>query len=327
MEIIILPTPDEVGRVAAAKIASVVAKKPSAVIGLATGSSPQGIYTDLQRRVRAGEISFAEARGFALDEYVGIPLEHPESYAAVIARDVVAPLGFDASRVRVPDGRAADLEFAAKEYDAAIRAAGGIDVQILGIGANGHIGFNEPTSSFASRTRIKTLAPSTRDANARFFDSPEQVPTHCMTQGLGTILEAREARPRRPGSDEGGGRGRCDRGAAQLLRARFGPAAARARDRRRRRGSRRRPAARRLLPLHVREQAGLAAVRVGRRRRLAQTPASWCGQTPASCSDAARALTRRRIRGRVDGCRASHAHAGVFRPGPVFRRARLRRGG
>ncbi|MBO9043068.1 glucosamine-6-phosphate deaminase [Curtobacterium flaccumfaciens] len=192
MEIIILPTPDEVGRVAAAKIASVVAKKPSAVIGLATGSSPQGIYTDLQRRVQVGEISFAEARGFALDEYVGIPLEHPESYAAVIARDVVAPLGFDASRVRVPDGRAADLEFAAKEYDAAIRAAGGIDVQILGIGANGHIGFNEPTSSFASRTRIKTLAPSTRDANARFFDSPEQVPTHCMTQGLGTILEARE---------------------------------------------------------------------------------------------------------------------------------------
>ncbi|UXN26207.1 glucosamine-6-phosphate deaminase [Curtobacterium flaccumfaciens] len=192
MEIIILPTPDEVGRVAAAKIVSVVAKKPSAVIGLATGSSPQGIYTDLQRRVQAGEISFAEARGFALDEYVGIPLAHPESYAAVIARDVVAPLGFDASRVRVPDGRAADLEFAAKEYDAAIRAAGGIDVQILGIGANGHIGFNEPTSSFASRTRIKTLAPSTRDANARFFDSPEQVPTHCMTQGLGTILEARE---------------------------------------------------------------------------------------------------------------------------------------
>ena len=192
MEIIILPTPDEVGRVAAAKIASVVAKKPSAVIGLATGSSPQGIYTDLQRRVQSGEISFAEARGFALDEYVGIPLEHPESYAAVIARDVVEPLGFDASRVRVPDGRAADLEFAAKEYDAAIRAAGGIDVQILGIGANGHIGFNEPTSSFASRTRIKTLAPSTRDANARFFDSPEQVPTHCMTQGLGTILEARE---------------------------------------------------------------------------------------------------------------------------------------
>lgn len=192
MEIIILPTPAEVGRVAAAKIASVVAKKPSAVIGVATGSSPQGIYADLKRRVDVGEISFAEARAFALDEYVGIPLEHPESYASVIQRDVIDPLGFEPSRVRVPDGRASDLEFAAKEYDAAIRAAGGVDVQILGIGANGHIGFNEPTSSFASRTRIKTLAPSTREANARFFDNLDQVPTHCMTQGLGTILDARE---------------------------------------------------------------------------------------------------------------------------------------
>jgi glucosamine-6-phosphate deaminase len=191
MEIIILRDAAEVGRVAAAKIASIVSRKPTAVVGLATGSSPQGIYTDLKRRVDAGEVSFAQARGFALDEYVGIPLDHPESYASVIQRDVVEPLGFDPSRVRVPDGRAADIEFAAKEYDAAIRAAGGIDVQILGIGANGHIGFNEPTSSFASRTRIKTLAPATREANARFFDSIDQVPTHCMTQGLGTILEAR----------------------------------------------------------------------------------------------------------------------------------------
>jgi glucosamine-6-phosphate deaminase len=192
VEVIIQSTAAEVGRVAAAKIASVVARKPAAVIGLATGSSPQRIYADLARRVREGEISFARARGFALDEYVGIPLEHPESYASVISRDVVVPLGFDPARVRVPDGRAADLEFASREYDAAIRAADGIDIQILGIGANGHIGFNEPTSSFASRTRIKTLAPRTRQDNARFFTSPDDVPTHCLTQGLGTILEARE---------------------------------------------------------------------------------------------------------------------------------------
>jgi len=190
MEIIIVPTPADVGRVAAAKVASVVALKPSAGIGLATGSSPQGIYIDLKRRVKAGEISFVDAHGFALDEYVGIPLDHPESYASVITRDVVIPLGFDPARVQVPDGRASDLESAARAYDAAIRAAGGIDVQILGIGTNGHIGFNEPTSSFASRTRIKTLAPLTRESNARFFDSVEQVPMHCMTQGLGTILEA-----------------------------------------------------------------------------------------------------------------------------------------
>jgi glucosamine-6-phosphate deaminase len=192
VEIIILPTAAEVGRVAAAKIASVAAKNPAPVIGLATGSSPLSIYADLARRVQAGEISFARARGFALDEYVGIPLDHPESYASVIRRTVVEPLGFDPARVRVPDGRAHDLEFASKEYDAAIRAAGGIDIQILGIGANGHIGFNEPTSSFASRTRIKTLAPRTRADNARFFDKPDEVPTHCLTQGLGTILEARE---------------------------------------------------------------------------------------------------------------------------------------
>lgn len=192
MEIVILPTPEEVGRVAAARIASIVRRKPTAVIGLATGSSPQGLYAALKRRVDADEISFTRARGFALDEYVGIPSEHPESYASVIARDVIVPLGFDPASVRVPDGRADDLEIAAKEYDAAIRAAGGVDVQILGIGANGHIGFNEPTSSFASRTRIKTLSPRTREDNARFFDASEQVPTHCMTQGVGTILDARE---------------------------------------------------------------------------------------------------------------------------------------
>ncbi len=185
-----MPTAADVGRVAASAISAVVARKPAAVIGLATGSSPLGIYTDLAERVAAGEISFAGARGFALDEYVGIPLEHPESYASVIARVVVGPLGFDPLRVRVPDGRAADLDFAAREYDAAIRAAGGIDVQILGLGSNGHIGFNEPTSSFASRTRVKTLAPATREANARFFPSIDEVPTHCVTQGLGTILEA-----------------------------------------------------------------------------------------------------------------------------------------
>jgi glucosamine-6-phosphate deaminase len=190
MEIVILPTAADVGYVAAAKIAAVISSRPTATIGLATGSSPQGIYRDLTRRVETGQISFEHARGFALDEYVGIPLDHPESYASIIDRDVVRPLGFDPARVQVPDGRAQDLDRAAKKYEADIQAAGGIDVQILGIGTNGHIGFNEPTSSFASRTRIKTLAPRTREDNARFFASLDEVPTHCMTQGLGTILDA-----------------------------------------------------------------------------------------------------------------------------------------
>ncbi|SFF50172.1 glucosamine-6-phosphate deaminase [Blastococcus tunisiensis] len=192
MEVIILPGAAEVGRFGADRIAAVVSRAPRAVLGLATGSSPQGIYAELARRVAAGTLDLSGVSGFALDEYVGIPADHPQSYAAVLDRDVVRPLGLAPSRVRVPDGRAPDLEAAAVDYDRAIAAVGGVDVQILGIGANGHIGFNEPTSSFASRTRIKTLAPRTRADNARFFASPEEVPTHCLTQGLGTILEARE---------------------------------------------------------------------------------------------------------------------------------------
>lgn len=192
MEIVILPDAAEVGRVAASKIAQTVASKPDAVIGLATGSSPLAIYAELARRVREDGLHFGRARGFALDEYVGIRADHPESYAQVIRREVVEPLGMDPSRVHVPDGRAADIEAACARYESDIRAAGGIDIQILGIGSNGHIGFNEPTSSFASRTRIKTLAPQTRADNARFFATADEVPTHCVTQGLGTIMDARE---------------------------------------------------------------------------------------------------------------------------------------
>lgn len=191
MEIIILPTPAEVGAAAARAVARVVERKRDAVIGLATGSSPLAIYAELARRVAAGELDFTATSAFALDEYVGIPIEHPQSYHSVIRTEVVEPLHLDPTRVHVPDGRAADIEAACADYERAIRDAGGIDIQILGIGANGHIGFNEPTSSFASRTRIKTLAPKTRADNARFFRSPDEVPTHCLTQGLGTIMDAR----------------------------------------------------------------------------------------------------------------------------------------
>jgi glucosamine-6-phosphate deaminase len=191
VEVIVLPGPDDVARVAADVVAGVVRRRPGAVLGLATGSSPVGVYAELARRVAAGEVDLSGVRGFALDEYVGLPAGHPESYAAVIERDVTGPLGLDPARVHVPDGRAADLEAAAEDYEQAIAAAGGVDVQLLGIGANGHIGFNEPTSSFGSRTRLKTLAPRTRADNARFFDSLNEVPMHCLTQGLGTILGAR----------------------------------------------------------------------------------------------------------------------------------------
>ncbi|MDQ1570401.1 MAG: glucosamine-6-phosphate deaminase [Actinomycetota bacterium] len=191
MEVIILPGATEVGEVAASLVADVVRANPAAVLGLATGSSPLGLYAALGRQVAEGDLSFSRASGFALDEYVGIPADHPQSYAAVIEREVVDLLQFRPSRVHVPDGRASDLNAACVRFEDDIRAAGGVDIQILGVGANGHIGFNEPTSSFASRTRVKTLAPKTIADNARFFEAASDVPIHCLTQGLGTIMDAR----------------------------------------------------------------------------------------------------------------------------------------
>jgi glucosamine-6-phosphate deaminase len=192
MEVVIMPSAAEVGLLAARKIARLVNGKPDTVLGLATGSSPLAIYAALADHVRDGTLDTSRVSGFALDEYVGIPAGHPESYASVIDREVTVPLRLDPERVHVPDGRADDLELACERYEDAIRAAGGVDLQILGIGANGHVGFNEPTSSFASRTRIKTLTERTRGDNARFFASADEVPTHCLTQGLGTISDARE---------------------------------------------------------------------------------------------------------------------------------------
>jgi glucosamine-6-phosphate deaminase len=133
----------------------------------------------------------SRVRGFALDEYVGIDPKHPESYRSVITREVVEPLGLNPDQIHVPNGAVEGIEHSGADYEAAIEAAGGVDLQILGIGTDGHIGFNEPGSSFASRTRVKTLTAQTREDNARFFDSIDQVPMHCMTQGLGTILQAR----------------------------------------------------------------------------------------------------------------------------------------
>ncbi|MCI2957184.1 glucosamine-6-phosphate deaminase [Agromyces atrinae] len=189
MELIILPSHD-VDAVAARLVADDLRAASPGVLGVATGSSPLGVYAALERMIAAGDLDLSRTRAFALDEYVGIPIDHPESYAAVIRREVVERLGMNPAFVRVPDGRADDLELACAEYEAAIRHAGGIDVQILGIGANGHIGFNEPSSSLASRTRVKTLTRATREANARFFDDVADVPTHCLTQGIGTILDA-----------------------------------------------------------------------------------------------------------------------------------------
>lgn len=186
-EVVFVDSAEHAGELVADAIAELVAAKPDAVLGLATGSTPLSAY----RALAARHLPLASVRGFALDEYVGLPPGHPQSYRAVITREAVVPLGLTPSFVRVPGDDGGPLEGAGERYERDIVEAGGVDLQLLGIGSTGHIGFNEPGSSFASLTRVKTLAARTRADNARFFDSPDDVPVHCLTQGLGTILRAR----------------------------------------------------------------------------------------------------------------------------------------
>jgi glucosamine-6-phosphate deaminase len=188
-EVVIVEDAAAAGALVADEIVRLIRDDPAVVLGLATGSTPLPVYEALRSRV--ADVDVSQVRGFALDEYVGIDPAHPESYRSVIAREVVEPLGLDPSRIRVPDGRTAGIEHAGVDYEAAIDAAGGVALQILGIGTDGHIGFNEPGSSFASITRVKTLTEQTREDNARFFPSIDDVPMHCITQGLGTILRAK----------------------------------------------------------------------------------------------------------------------------------------
>ena len=192
MEVVVLDDVREIGSVAADAIGALLERKPTAVLGLATGSSPLAIYDELAARHAAGLLSFERARGFTLDEYVGLAGDHPERYRTVIDTVFASRVDFAPGAVNGPDGSADDIPGACASYEAAIREAGGVDLQILGIGTDGHVAFNEPGSSLASRTRIKTLTRQTRMDNARFFgDDVDSVPTHCLTQGLGTIMEAR----------------------------------------------------------------------------------------------------------------------------------------
>jgi len=188
-EVVIVGSRQEAGALVADEIVRLVRARPDAVLGLATGSTPLPVYEAL--RSQLADVDVSQVRGFALDEYVGLDPAHPQSYRSVIAREVVGPLGLDPARVHVPDGSLGGIEDAGDAYERALAEAGGVDLQILGIGTDGHIGFNEPGSSFGSSTRVKTLTPQTRADNARFFDSVDEVPRHCITQGLGTILRAR----------------------------------------------------------------------------------------------------------------------------------------
>ncbi|SDC34791.1 glucosamine-6-phosphate deaminase [Nocardioides lianchengensis] len=192
MEVVPCPSVDALAALAADAVEALVRARPDAVLGLATGSSPLPVYRELVARHRAGAgPSYDAVSAFTLDEYVGLPLGHPESYRATIARELTDDLGLPPERVHGPDPAPDALPTAGERYERALQQAGGVDLQVLGIGTDGHLAFNEPGSSLASLTRIKTLTEQTRQDNARFFESPDEVPRHVLTQGLGTILRAR----------------------------------------------------------------------------------------------------------------------------------------
>lgn len=175
---------------AAERMAALIRKKPDCVLGFATGSTPLGLYRELIRMHREEGLDFSRVTSFNLDEYVGLPKEHKESYHYFMHTNLFDHININPESVHILDGMADDLEAECAQYEDQIVRAGGIDIQLLGIGANGHIAFNEPLSSLGSRTRIKTLTEKTRRDNARFFSSMDEVPRYALTMGVGTIMES-----------------------------------------------------------------------------------------------------------------------------------------
>ena len=190
MRILICGDAAEAAVAAATEIADYVRSNPAGVVGLATGGTMEPLYAALVAEHRAGRLSFAGVTTFNLDEYIGVPPDHPASYHYFMRQHLFDRVDIRPERTHLPRG-CGNLEAECQRYEEAIAAAGGIDLQLLGIGTDGHIGFNEPGSSLASRTRVKTLARQTRRDNARFFDSPEAVPKTAVTMGVATILDAR----------------------------------------------------------------------------------------------------------------------------------------
>ena len=163
------------------------------VLGLPTGSSPVGMYRRLVELHRAGSLSFSRVRSFNMDEYIGLSENHPKSYRTFMDEQLFSLVDIDPAKAQLPNGNAPDLEAECARYEAAIAASGGVDLFVGGVGSDGHLAFNMPGSSLASRTRVKTLTAATRQANARFFDGdPEAVPSTAITVGIGTIMAARE---------------------------------------------------------------------------------------------------------------------------------------
>lgn len=182
----------EVGVKAAGVMAEVIKEKPDAVIGLATGSSPLTMYAELVNKYKAGEISFKEVTSVNLDEYEGLSKEHGQSYSYFMHKNLFNHIDIKEENVNLPNGLAKDAKAECERYDGVIEKAGGVDIQLLGIGNNGHIGFNEPADYFPKGTSLIELTDSTIDANSRFFASRDEVPTKAFSMGIGTIMSARK---------------------------------------------------------------------------------------------------------------------------------------
>jgi glucosamine-6-phosphate deaminase len=191
MEIIIRQSADEVAEAASRVVADTINSKPDAVLGLATGSTPLKLYRELVRMHREAGLDFSQVRTFNLDEYVGLGRDDPQSYHYFMHENLLGHINIAPQNIHIPSGTTSNYRAFCAWYENRIQECGGIDLQILGIGSDGHIAFNEPTSSLGSRTRIKTLAKQTIEDNARFFERPQDVPVYAITMGVGTILEAR----------------------------------------------------------------------------------------------------------------------------------------
>ncbi len=190
MNVTVFDTPEQVGKACALLFASQVMRKKNSVLGLATGSSPIGCYQQLIAWHREGWLDFSDCISYNLDEYVGLPIEHETSYHAFMQAELFS--GINMKATYLPDGNAANMNAECRRYDRAIEKAGGIDIQLLGIGRNGHIGFNEPGEKFIYGTHVVNLTESTIDANKRFFESADQVPRQAVSLGIGGIMNARE---------------------------------------------------------------------------------------------------------------------------------------
>ncbi len=191
MEVVIRPTQAEASWLAARLIANAIQEKPHIVLGLATGRTMESLYARLVKLHREEALDFSLACSFNLDEYVGLAPDHPGSYRFYMNRQLFEHVNIDRRNTFLPDGMVADLAAECEHYEKQIRAFGGIDLQLLGIGRAGHIGFNEPLSSIASRTRVKALSPVTLGENAGQFANPAEMPRRAITMGVGTILECR----------------------------------------------------------------------------------------------------------------------------------------